>query len=260
MVVYRPVIDLTNGRLAGAEAVVQWRQSADRLLTAAEFMPTIDRAGLTPMLLRMVIGRCREDLSAAYRLRPGLTVWLDIGSGILANPTLVADLKRGLEGAGIRAHQLVLGVSDSEGLFEAAGVRERLREVRALGVKLALRRASEMDWRASLVADLGLSAVEIDRRVSEALSGDAGHSVEARAHTETWIETIVDIARNYGVTVVASGVETTEQGRRLRALGVGQAHGAAFAPPLSVGSYMALLARSGLDRCDQAQQIKPVAA
>ena len=236
------------------------RSSADRLLAAPEFMPTIDRTGLAPMLLRMVIGRCREDLSAAYRLRPGLTVWLDIGAGILANSTLVPDLKSGLEGAGIRAHQLVLGGSDSEALLEAAGVRERLREVRSLGVKLALRRASEMDWRASLVADLGLSAVEIDRRVSEALSCDAGHSVEARAHTESWIGTIVDIARNYGVTVVASGVDTTEQGRRLRALGVGQAHGAAFAPPLSAGSYMALLARSGLDRSEPALQFKPVAA
>ncbi|MDR3494045.1 MAG: EAL domain-containing protein [Ancalomicrobiaceae bacterium] len=258
-VTYRPVIDLANGRLAGAEAVLHWRQSADRLLAVPEFMPTIDRAGLAPMLFKMVIGRCREDLSAAYRLRPNLTLWLDIGPGHLANPGLAHDLRRGLEGAGIRAHQLVLGISDVDGSLEASGVRDRLREVRCLGVRLALRCASEMDWRASLVADLGLSAVEIDRRVTEALRYEAGHPAEARVHAEAWIETIVDIARNYGVAVVAPGVETTEQGRRLRGLGVGLAHGAAFAPPLSIGSYMALLARSGLGRNEPDQQIKPAA-
>ena len=104
-----------------------------------------------------------------------------------------------------------------------------------------------------LARDMGLSVIELDPTLCDQLADVDGLGPEILAEAERKVASIVLLAGKFGIKVAAIGVHTLPQVKRLRRLGVDFAQGPVIAPALSGGSFLALVARMGLQAVDNEQ-------
>ena len=234
---YQPQVALGGGRvLAGVEALVRWRHPERGLVGPDEFLGTAEDSGLIRRLGAWVLAEaCRQlALWRAQGLGGGaLTMAVNASPRELADDGFVARVAAELVEHDLPPAALCLEVPESV-LRDGGDVPDRLRALRALGVRVAVD-----DFGAGWSSLSGLSpfpadALKIDRGVVAGMAADpqARHVVAA----------VVGLARSLGLQPIAAGVETQEIARALAALGVEVAQGHAFSAACSAPAVEALLA------------------
>jgi EAL domain-containing protein (putative c-di-GMP-specific phosphodiesterase class I) len=114
-----------------------------------------------------------------------------------------------------------------------AGARRVISELQKLGCRVAIDDVGTGHGGLSYLLKLGVDYIKIDKMFI--------HGIGTERYSKTIIETLVELARNMGVEVIAEGVETFEQIEYLRGHGITTAQGYVFAPPLPASSFLALL-------------------
>jgi EAL domain-containing protein (putative c-di-GMP-specific phosphodiesterase class I) len=142
----------------------------------------------------------------------------------LESDDLVPTVARALRESGLDPGRLVLEITETLLMQDADRAVARLLALRELGVGLALDDFGTGYSSLSYLRSLPLDMVKIAKPFVDALAVDA--------RDEAFVRLMVDLAANIGLTVVAEGIETTEQLRVLRGLGCDLAQGYLFAPAL----------------------------
>jgi EAL domain-containing protein (putative c-di-GMP-specific phosphodiesterase class I) len=216
---YQPVVSLPDGRLTGAEALLRWQHPVRGLLEPADFLPGAEQTGLIVAVGRWVLrAACRP--AVGWRAAPGAaapgSVSVNVSLRELQEPGFAAGVADALQHTGLPAAALTFEISETAA--GAAGtVQHALRELRDLGVRLALDRFGTGASTLSLLAGCPVDQIKLDR------SFVTGPDALARA--------LVQVSRALEVEAVATGVETAEQAGRLHELGYRRAQGFFFARP-----------------------------
>lgn len=243
-VAYRPIVDLHSGKLSGAIVEILWRQTSGDLLPSREFMPLVIKSGFEPQMLRFVLQRSQEGLAQTYKLRPRLRLKIPVDHSTLVRPGFIDQIRRGLNGASLRPSQLVLAFKRIESAKDPVRSQMLMRDLQRLGVQLEMSGSAGETGFGVDMTDISVSSVCIDPNLLEALGSPLPYVVEqARA----WIRTIVDAAAIHSVKVIAQDIKSVAVVRQLKELGVDEIEGDAISPSLSAGSFMALVARAGMD-------------
>ncbi len=243
-VAYRPIVDLHSGKLSGAIVEILWRQTSGDLLPSREFMPLVIKSGFEPQMLRFVLQRSQEGLAQTYKLRPRLRLKIPVDHSTLVRPGFIDQIRRGLSGASLRPSQLVLAFKRIESAKDPVRSQMLMRDLQRLGVQLEMSGSAGETGFGVDMTDISVSSVCIDPNLLEALGSPLPYVVEqARA----WIRTIVDAAAIHSVKVIAQDIKSVAVVRQLKELGVDEIEGDAISPSLSAGSFMALVARAGMD-------------
>jgi diguanylate cyclase (GGDEF)-like protein len=231
---YQPVMEVSTGRLAGAEALVRWQHPGRGLVPPMEFIPVAEETGQINEIGAFVLAEaCAEAARWTVRDQP-LTVSVNVVVGQLSDPGFVGDVRRALTAANLPADRLCLEVTESA-MMRAAGPEARvLNALRALGVRLAIDDFGTGYSSLSYLHELPVDELKIDRSfISRMLVGNRdAHLVEA----------IMGMAHALGLDVVAEGVETTEQLELLARLGCQRAQGHLFLPAVPAESLRNLAA------------------
>ena len=235
---YEPIVWLATGGVAGFEASARWAHPERGLLAPEEFLPLAEETGLAQDVERFVLGEaCRR--AALWRRRfpdrfpPSVSV--DLSSGALLRPGLADEVARALEGAGLPAHALTVGIPEgaiAEGPEAAVAALGRLA---AVGVRLAVGGFGTGRSSLGLLHRLPVGALKIDR----ALVSGAGAGDEDRAEV---VRTILGVAHGLGMEMIAEGVETPEQARALAEMECDYAVGPRFSRPVDADGAGAILA------------------
>ncbi|MDP2370406.1 EAL domain-containing protein [Rhodoferax sp.] len=228
-VVYQPLVDLRDGRLAGMEALIRWRQPQRGMVSPVTFIPVAEACGLIGQIGQFVLRTACAEF-ASLRARMGVlappTVSVNLSRAQLREEALVADIQQVLRTNGMEAAQLQLEITESLAAQDNL-VQAKLRDIKALGVTLALDDFGTGYSSLSCLHELPIDTVKIDR----AFVSVAQHS----AYHRVLIEATILMAETLGMSTVAEGIETEDQADLMKTLRCGKGQGYLFSKPLTTG-------------------------
>jgi PAS domain S-box-containing protein len=231
---YQPKIDLKTGKLAGAEALVRWRHPVRGLIQPTEFVPVLERSGLVTQVGRNVMQRAMEDWRAWHDA--GLDppqIAVNVAPAQFRCDSLFDDIERALNTAEARLSPLSIEVTESSLVADHRRVVDILARVRDLGVPVAIDDFGTGYSSLAYLVTLPVDVLKIDRSFVMKMAQDAGYM--------GLVSTIVSLAHNLDLKVVAEGIETEEEAKLLRLLRCEQGQGYLYGRPLPAEEFGKLL-------------------
>ncbi|MGH3065638.1 MAG: putative bifunctional diguanylate cyclase/phosphodiesterase [Gaiellaceae bacterium] len=244
---YQPVVNLESSAVVGVEALVRWVHPTRGVLLPSEFIPLAEETGkiveLGAWVLREActeVARWRADGQGAE----ALALSVNVSTRQVRPDLLVEDVKEALAVSGLEPAALTLELTESVLPQRHEELKAVLAEVAALGVRLALDDFGTGYSLLSLLQDLPVHTLKVDRSFVNALDDDATR--------QGFVQAIIDLAQTLDVSLVAEGMETAAQTTELRRLGCRIGQGFHFSPPLGAEEVRELLAAGACASLDEA--------
>lgn len=234
---YQPVIDLMNARIVGAEVLVRWRKADGTLVSPAHFIPLAESTGLIVELTRDLMRRVCVEAGEAIGQRPGFYIGFNVTARHFDHEAVIDDVRAIFSASPIALSQVHLEVTERQPLESITTARRVISGLQALGVRVGIDDLGTGHSGLSYVLKLGVDFIKIDKIFVDAIGSER--------YSSTIIETLVGLARDMQMEIVAEGVETFEQVEQLRQHGIRRAQGYVFAPPLPGRSFLRLLQAVG---------------
>ncbi|MCP1674829.1 Amt family ammonium transporter [Natronocella acetinitrilica] len=234
---FQPRVSLQDGSIAGAEALLRWQHPERGLLMPADFLPVAEQAGLMPELDRHVLALVMRQFAAWSGTAAALTFSMQLSAETLARRNVGDELGAFIAESCPTGMLLELEITESALLQDAdraAGELEALRK-HCPDLRLALGGFGAGYSSLRNLAKLPIETLKIDR----SFVADLGQA-DKRRIVEPIIRAICDLGSSLSLWVVADGVETAEQQRRLLALGCDRGQGLLFEQQESPADFQSL--------------------
>ena len=227
---YQPIVSLQNRTLIGFEALVRWRHPECGLIPPKEFIPVAEETGLIltigQTVLRSACRQAREWLET-YPSSPPLFVSVNLSVKQFNEPGLVENIAQLLEESGLPPRCLKLEITESVFSDNIEAAVKLLTQLRSLGVQLSIDDFGTGYSSLSYLQRFPIDTLKIDRSfVTQMMENEENLAI---------VRTIVALAQNLGMDVVAEGVETEDQLRLLRKLECENGQGFLFSSPIGGG-------------------------
>jgi sensor c-di-GMP phosphodiesterase-like protein len=230
---YQPVVDIHSGKLRGAEVLVRWRKPDGSMVLPGSFIPLAESSGLIRAMTRDLMRRVCKEAGAALSHRPSLKVSFNFAGKLFSDESIVKEVRNIFAASPIKFSQVVLEVTERDPIENFTETRRTIAALQGLGVRIAIDDVGTGHSGLSYMLKLGVDIIKIDKMFVDAIGTDR--------NSRTIVETLVDLAHNMRMDVVAEGVEDFEQVMHLRELGVRSAQGYVFAPPLPGSAFLQLI-------------------
>jgi len=231
---YQPQVDLQSGRIVGMEALIRWQHPELGMVPPARFIGIAEDTGLiVPIGAWVMRTACAQNKA-----------WQDAGLGKLrvavnlsARQFGAADLLPGIEAAlldtGLEPDCLELELTESLFMSDITPAVELLHRMKALGVKLSIDDFGTGYSSFSYLSRFPIDVLKIDRSFVSDITQDANDAAI--------VASIIALAHNLRLSVIAEGVETAEQLDYLRHQGCDEMQGYYFSRPLPAREFEQLL-------------------
>ena len=226
LVHYQPIFSLPTGEIEGFEALVRWFHPELGEIPPHRFVSLAEEIGLIDALGAKVLARsCREFIKIqSAAADQGLYLSANLSWKQFASPTLVEGIQNILRDTGFSPRNLKLEITESVFFEYQQNAIEMLKQLRAMGIELNIDDFGTGYSNLSYLASLPISRLKIDRSFVSMFDPEGSNPAIA--------ETIVLLARNLRLGVVAEGVETAFQYEELKRLGCDAAQGYFLATPM----------------------------
>jgi diguanylate cyclase (GGDEF)-like protein len=241
VVVYQPIFGLASGTVSEVEALVRWRHPTRGTVMPESFVPLAEESGLIGELGRWVLKKaCHQGAlwRAKYPGHPGLGISVNLSGAQLREPGLVNEVADILTESQLESGGLTLEITETALMESFEDGIAQLDALKALGVELAIDDFGTGYSSLRYLRRMPLDAMKIEKSFVDGI----GRSDEEPA----LLRAIVDLARIFGLRVVAEGIERPEQRARLLELGCELGQGHLLSEPLEAPQADALLFRVGL--------------
>ncbi|MBR1250692.1 EAL domain-containing protein [Bradyrhizobium sp. AUGA SZCCT0169] len=225
-VFYQPIFELSTGRAKSVEALARWRHKTRGLIPPAEFIPVAERGGLIGELGNLVLAKaCRH----AVMLPDDIKVAVNLSALQFAGGSLVDSVMVALVDSGLAETRLELEITESVFLADSQENLKTLERLKRLGVSIALDDFGVGYSSLSYLTAFPFNKVKIDKSFIDRIG---------RAETVAVLGSIVQLAKTLNLSIVAEGVETSEQVEKIRALGIALGQGYLFSKPVPFGELL----------------------
>jgi len=233
---YQPKVDLASARVVGVEALVRWAHPVHGLMAPGLFIGLAEELGLIAAIGDWVIGQACEDAMRWSALGVAdLTVAVNVAKPQFDSGRLCDTLRAHLARHRMPPQRLVLELTKSMLMTDAAAALQQMHELRALGVALSIDDFGTGYSSLAYLKSFPLCELKIDRSFVMDLPGSERDVAIVRS--------VAALGRDLGLSVLAEGVETVAQRETLRAVGCDCYQGFLFSRPLDGDGLLALLRR-----------------
>ena len=225
---YQPKATLADGTVRGVEALVRWQHPERGFISPMDFIPVAEETGMIVQLGEWVLREACGQMQRWQKMFPldhPLFITVNLSSKQFSQTTLISKVAMILQETGVHAHTVKLEITESVVMENMDTATDMLRQLRALGVKLAIDDFGTGYSSLSYLHRFPIDTLKIDRSFVTRMS-------ENNENTEI-VRTIVVLAQNLGMDVVAEGVETNEQLVLLQKLGCENGQGYFFSKPVN---------------------------
>ncbi|MCA1556589.1 MAG: EAL domain-containing protein, partial [Acidobacteria bacterium] len=230
-VFYQSIVDLETFKVSGFEALVRWRHPEKGLISPAKFIPLAEETGLIVDIGEWVLRDACQQMERWQKIFPSdppLFVSVNLSSKQFTQPDLIQKVTEIINETKINPEGLKLEITESAVMDDVETATEMLKKLRALGVKLSIDDFGTGYSSLSYLHRFPIDTLKVDRSFVVNMAED-GENVEI-------VRTIVSLAQNLGMNVIAEGVETPEQLSALKKLGCEYGQGYLFSKPVEAKS------------------------
>jgi diguanylate cyclase (GGDEF)-like protein/PAS domain S-box-containing protein len=249
---YQPEVDLRTGHIIGFEALMRWRHARRGLLPPSEFIPLAEETGLIlPLGDWGLVEACRQLVQWRSTGNPqlqGVRMSVNLSARQFERAGLVERVRQVLHETRLDPPSLRLEVTESSLIADAPSAVETMRSLGELGVGLHMDDFGVGYSSLQYLRRFPFDTLKIDRSFIRGMVHDPeSHHI---------VRSILDLARSFGLGVVAEGIEDAEQLEELKVLGCPCGQGYYFARPMDPSAVGALLESGNW----QPQQAAPIPA
>ena len=239
---YQPQVD-DRGRCFGVEALLRWRHPERGDMSPDEFLPLAERAGLMGLIDTFVLNSALETLRrwGDDPSMQGLRLAVNVGAEQVSQKGFAETLASALRSSGADPGRLTVELTEHVMLKDIDEVSAIMQGLKDLGIKFALDDFGTGYSSLSYLKRLPIDTLKIDRSFIYDLENDPSD--------RAIVQTILNIARNLKVSVIAEGVETEVQSLMLRQLGCHAYQGYLFGTPMPLDAFETWFA-NGRAECD----------
>jgi diguanylate cyclase (GGDEF)-like protein len=225
---YQPVMSLADGRLEAFEALVRWQHPTRGLMAPLTFIPLAEETDLI-----VDIGRWVLETSCVQAQEWGTSISVNLSGRQLEQSDLVEVVARALARSGLAPERLWLEITETVLMHDTEATIERLRALKALGVKLAV---DDFGTGYSSLRYLRRFPIDLLKMAKPFVDG-----LNASPDGEALARTILELGVSLGLRTVAEGIEGDDELASLRRLGCDLGQGFLFARPMPAAEATALL-------------------
>jgi len=238
---YQPIVVLATGQIIGFEALMRWQHPTRGLLGPDKFISVAEDTGLIRELGWWSLGEaCRRLKEWRNQVGPELDLVISVNLSMkqFVQPNLVQNIGALLNKLGLPPHALKLEITESTVMEDPTAAVEMLLKMKDLGIRLAIDDFGTGYSSLSYLHRFPLDTLKIDRSfISGEAQGLNGMEIAG---------TVMPLAKNLQLDVVAEGVETAEQVQQLKKLECKFAQGYFFSEPVSADEAGVLLSDRSL--------------
>jgi EAL domain-containing protein (putative c-di-GMP-specific phosphodiesterase class I) len=234
-VYYQPLISLQSGQVAGFEALVRWQRPQVGLVGPGEFIKVAEETGLILALGKWVLlEACQQTRIWQNRHpeHPHLTISVNVSAKQFSKPNLASEVLSVLQQTHLDPSSLNLELTETMAMSDAEKTRNVLSELKSVGVRLSIDDFGTGYSSLNYLRRFPVDILKIDRTFISNLDIDDNRKIVA---------TMVMLAHNLGLRVVAEGTETEDQLRQVKELNCEFAQGYFFSEPLDAEKAEQLL-------------------
>ncbi len=231
--VYQPIVDIETAEIAGFEALMRWEHPRKGNIPPSEFVPIAENSDLINQLGMYALQQACEDVTSWYRALGQIPVFMSVNlsSAQLLRNELYTDIRAILTKTGCKPHNLKLELTESVVMHnpeQASRVLDRLKDI---GVQLALDDFGTGHSSLSHLTRFPFDTIKIDQSLVR----------DTSEKQLVLLRSIVSMARELEMSIIAEGVETEEDAEELVELGCQYAQSFLFGPPISSAAVLKLL-------------------
>jgi EAL domain-containing protein (putative c-di-GMP-specific phosphodiesterase class I) len=233
-VYYQPQINLSDGSISGAEALLRWHDPERGLVPPGVFIPVAEETGLITEIGAWVLREtCRQGREWIDQGLPPLTLSVNLSPHQFRFNDIQSTVRQALSESGFPPERLELELTESALMAREGEAAEKLERLREQGVRLAIDDFGTGYSSLSYLKRFPIHTLKIDRSFVRDVSTDPDDAAIVTA--------IVAMARSLNLHVTAEGVEADEQATFLRSLACHQAQGYHFGRPMPAAEFAARL-------------------
>ncbi|MEP6464165.1 MAG: GGDEF domain-containing phosphodiesterase, partial [Frankiaceae bacterium] len=226
---YQPKVNISTGKVTGAEALVRWQHPDGGLIFPDDFVPLAEHTGLigplTSYVLDAALTQARSWLDAGHPL----TISVNLSARDLLDEHLPEQVSDLLTAHGVPSRLLELEVTESAIMTEPVRAQRLLERLAALGIRISIDDFGAGYTSLAHLKTLPVSELKIDRSFILTMNRDRSNALIVRS--------VIDLGHNLGLSIVAEGVETEEALTALASFGCDTAQGYHLSRPISADVF-----------------------
>jgi len=230
---YQPQLQLSSGRLFGAEALIRWSDPERGAVSPGQFIPLAEESGLIVPIGSWVLAEAVRQATVWWRAGTPLQVSINVSALQFRQPDFVERVAQVLGQFGLPPSLLELELTESILVQDADEVLQRLRALAGLGVHLAIDDFGTGYSSLAYLKRFPISKLKIDQSFVRGLPADESDMAIVAA--------MIGLARALKLSVIAEGVETEAQRAALQQLGCDEYQGFLFSPGVPAAQLAGLL-------------------
>ncbi len=233
---YQPKVDLRNGRIIGAEALLRWRLPGHGDIPPGHFIPLAEETNLILDIGEWVLNRvCMDYRSMQARVADPGRISLNLSLKQLRQASFILRCRSVFRRYGVSPTHFELEITETTLMADAQRTVRLLDELYAMGLHLSIDDFGTGYSSLSALQQFPIGTLKIDQSFVRNVAEDAGDA--------TIVRTIIDMGRSLGMEVVAEGIESQRHLEYLRSHHCHFGQGKLFGEPLTAEELLQLLAR-----------------
>lgn len=222
---YQPKVDLATAQITGVEALLRWNHPDLGMLQPTQFIPLAEETGLIVPIGRWVLEQaCAQNMAWQGAGLQTVSMAVNLSPRQFSDEHLLRDIDHALASSGMPATLLQLEVTESMVMQNVPRAVKLLDEVQSRGIRIAIDDFGTGYSSMSLMKQFPIDTIKIDRSFVRDIPRGSEDQAIAQA--------IISMGKALGMTVVAEGVETTEQEAFLRDHACDEIQGFFFSKPV----------------------------
>jgi diguanylate cyclase (GGDEF)-like protein/PAS domain S-box-containing protein len=239
VILYQPKVDLRDGRVVGAEALIRWRLPGHGDISPAQFIPLAEESNLIQEIGEWVLKRvCQDYRSWQDRVPEPGRISINLSLKQLRQAEFLTRYRSVFDDMGVAPSNFELEITETTLMSEAGRMVRLLDELHAMGLHLSIDDFGTGYSSLSALQQFPVGTLKIDQSFVR-------HATVSREDA-TLVRTIIEMGRNLGLEVVAEGIESQQQLDFLRSRDCHFGQGRLFGEPMSAGDFLELLRAQGL--------------
>jgi diguanylate cyclase (GGDEF)-like protein len=233
---YQPLISLAVGQITGFEALLRWQHPDRGLVYPSEFIPLAEETGLIGSIGHWVLQQACTQLCYWQKQFPNalpLIMSVNLSGKQFSQPDLLQQIQQVLQITGLNGQDLKLEITESMLMDDFEAAIATLQHIKSLNVRLGIDDFGTGYSSLSHLYHFPTDTLKLDRSFIRRIGADPDN--------DEIVRTIISLAHNLGMTVIAEGIETPRQLAFLRSHRCNYGQGYLFSEPLDVQDTEALL-------------------